>query len=84
VNQVAIDGTPEVVGAARARPDVIPIQGEELEDGRVRLFAYVTTPAIAAVEALGATVEVIQTEAERAAGLEELYALLEEDEPPLA
>jgi hypothetical protein len=84
VNRVSIDGSPEVVLAARARPDVIPIDGHDLDDGRVRLFAYVATPAIAEVEALGATVEVIQTEAERAAALEELYGLLEGDTPPVA
>lgn len=84
MNRVAIDGTPHVVSAARALDDVIPIEGQELDDGRVRLFALVPTEAIAAVEALGATVEVIQTEEERTADLDELYALIEDDEPPLA
>jgi hypothetical protein len=84
MNRVSIDGSPQIVRTAMSRSDVIPIEGKDLDDGRVRIFAYVSTSAIAAVEALGATVELLQTETERLATLDELYALIEEDEPPVA
>jgi hypothetical protein len=84
LNRVHIEGPEAALDAVRLMPQTIVYGGEDVEPGRGRLFAYVESADIPAIEALGATVTVVVSEAEREAKLNELYARLEDDEPPVA
>jgi hypothetical protein len=84
LNIVQIDGPDAALTTIRSRPDVVPLNGTRLESGDGRLWAYVPTAALPEIEALGVTVTTIKSEAERETDLGTLYALIDQDEPPIA
>ena len=84
MNIVRIEGPNDALGAVLAMPQAIVFAGEDLEPGRGRLSAYVETADIPTIEALGTTVTVLVSEADRDAQMTELYAQLDDQKPRIA
>jgi hypothetical protein len=83
VNIVHIAGPEDVLLAARGMPGVTLVGYEELEPGQPGVSGYATSDAIAALEALGATVTVTMDDSAYDAHMTELASLIEADEPPI-
>src|SRR3712207_2588284 len=85
MNMVRIEGAADLVRSllAEGDPQVIPMASTTavLEDGRLRVSAYATAPAITALEAAGATVTVLRDDAEMRAHLSRVFGRFEE--PPV-
>jgi hypothetical protein len=70
--------------AARALAGTEFLGGTPLDGGRTRLDGYASDEAVPELEALGATVTILQNSTEAETQFEELLAMIDEPEPPIA
>jgi hypothetical protein len=85
MNQVKIEGPSETVRGLRDIPDLILISAHTdlLGDDRIRTAAYATDRALVEIEARGATFTITMDSEELEAHLDELFELIDDDEPPV-
>jgi hypothetical protein len=84
LNLVHTDLPDGSIAAARALAGTEFLGGTPLDGGRTRLEGYATDEAVSQLEALGATVTVLKSSAEEGGDFEELLAMIDEPEPPIA
>jgi hypothetical protein len=84
MNIVYADLPDDQVGAARALAGTEFLSGTELEGGKTRLEGYASDEAVPELEALGATVTILKSSAEVVSDSQELLAMIDEPEPPIA
>jgi hypothetical protein len=72
------------VPAARALAGTEFVGGTPVDDGRTRLEGYASDGAVTQLESLGATVTILKNSTEAEGDFEELLAMIDEPEPPIA
>jgi hypothetical protein len=84
MNHVYAELPDDQVGAARLLDGTEFVGGTALEGGRTRLEGYASDAAVPQLEALGATVTILKTSAEEDENFQQLLAMIDEPEPPIA
>jgi hypothetical protein len=84
VNLVYAELADDQVAAALDLAGTEFVGGTELDGGRTRLDGYASDEAVPQLEALGAEVTVLKGSAEVESDSEELLAMIDEPEPPIA
>jgi hypothetical protein len=84
MNLVYVEVPDDQVAAARVLAGTEFLSGTQLEGGRTRLEGYATDAAVPQLEALGATVTVLKSSTEADEDFQELLAMIDEPEPPIA
>ncbi|MGN6274769.1 MAG: hypothetical protein ACTHNP_02415 [Solirubrobacterales bacterium] len=84
MNLIYAELADDQLAAAQALAGTEFLGGTSLDGGKTRLEGYASDEAIPELEALGATVTVLKTSAEEEEGFEELLAMIDEPEPPIA
>lgn len=84
MNLVYADLPDDAVAAAKALPATEFLGGAPLESGKTRLEGYVTDDGVTELETLGATITILKSSTEEEGEFEELLAMVDEPEPPIA
>ncbi|MFL5897125.1 MAG: hypothetical protein ACJ76D_01470 [Solirubrobacterales bacterium] len=84
MNLVHAELPDDAVGAAKALPTTEFLGGTAVEGGKTRLEGYATDEGVPELEALGATVTILKSSTEAESDSQELLAMIDEPEPPIA
>ena len=84
MNLVYAELPDDAVAAAKALPETEFLGGTPLEGGKTRLEGYATDGAVSELEALGAEMTILKSSAEAENDSQELLAMIDEPEPPIA
>jgi hypothetical protein len=84
VNLVHAELPDDAVAAAKGLAGTEFLGGTPLEGERTRLEGYASDGAISELEALGATMTILKSSAEAESDSQELLAMIDEPEPPIA
>ncbi|MGN6816542.1 MAG: hypothetical protein ACTHK3_10740 [Solirubrobacterales bacterium] len=74
----------DAVAAAKALAGTEFLGGTPLEGEKTRLEGYASDAAVSELEALGATMTILKSSAEVESTSQELLAMIDEPEPPIA
>jgi hypothetical protein len=84
MNLIYAELADDQLAAAQALAGTEFLGGTPLDGGKTRLEGYATDEAVPELEALGATVTILKTSTEEDEGFQELLAMIDEPEPPIA
>jgi hypothetical protein len=84
LNLVQAELPDDQLAAARTLAGTEFLGGTPLDGGRTRLDGYASDEAVTELEALGATVTILKNSTEAESDFEELLAMIDEPEPPIA
>ena len=84
MNLVHADLPDDAVAAARALAGTEFLSGTPLEGGKTRLEGYASDEAVSELEAAGATVTILKGSTEEDDDFQQLLAMIDEPEPPIA
>jgi hypothetical protein len=84
MNLVYADVAEDQLAPARQLAGTEFVCASPLEDGRLRLEGYASDEAVPQLEALGATVTILKGSTEAEEGFQQLLAMIDQPEPPIA
>jgi len=84
LNLVYAELPDDAVAAAKELPGTEFLGGTPAEGAKTRLEGYASDGAIPELEALGATMTILKSSSEAESDSQELLAMIDEPEPPIA